>query len=157
MMCCRKRKGISHFPAAHFRFFERTTYPLISFFVDGQGWTWTSKSQTGNGVTVRDDTNYATTYPYGAARGIRTLKTALLRRRCMPIPFTAAYLVAPAGVEPTIPDWKSDVLTAWPRGHFCAAKEIRTLKTTILSRSCMPIPFIAAFFWREVQDSNSPW
>ena len=30
------------------------------------------------------------------------------------------FRVTPTGIEPVLPPWKGDVLTAWPRSHFIA-------------------------------------
>ena len=34
------------------------------------------------------------------------------------------YSVTPTGIEPVLPPWKGDVLTAWPRSHIYFLKEL---------------------------------
>ena len=38
------------------------------------------------------------------------------------------YSVTPTGIEPVLPPWKGDVLTAWPRSHIYFLKELTCKK-----------------------------
>ena len=39
----------------------------------------------------------------------------VLQTFALPLGYDAIFLVTPTGIEPVLPPWKGDVLTAWPR------------------------------------------
>ena len=61
--------------------------------------------------------------------------------------------MTPTGIEPVLPPWKGDVLTAWPRGHTAFRRENITQRQTIYYHkqaafasiffSSFPVPFPA--------------
>ena len=42
--------------------------------------------------------------------------------------FWESFSVTPTGIEPVLPPWKGDVLTAWPRSHIYFLKELTCKK-----------------------------
>ena len=94
----------------------------------GQGWTWTSKSLTGNGFTARDAANYVLPTHIGSPCGSRTH-------------------------DPRLKIW---CLTAWPRGLVLVLRETWTLRTTVLSRICMPFHHRSILFGGKCKIRTCP-
>ena len=51
----------------------------------------------------------------GGPSGTRTPDQSVMSRPLWPTELKAQFLVTPRGIEPLLPPWKGDVLTAWPR------------------------------------------